>query len=381
MGQVPLMLRITFNNERMQLSTGFFIVPGTWDQTKNKIKGRSAEALEINQYIETTKVKLMQLYNNSLMDGDIHLKTLISRFLGNDTPQITLLELGEQQLTYIKARVGKEYSKSTLRIYLLTQRRLNSFINGHYKRKDIRLKDLKLEFIQEFELYLKRTFNNDHNTVVRQCKNLKAMINVAIQKNWIDKNPFTGFKCNYKETDPVFLSQEELDLIRNKSFGNQRLEWVRDLFVFQCFTGLAFADMAKLTVNDISLGVDGDKWIFIRRQKTGIRSPIPLLPQAIAVIDKYKDTPNEGNRLLPVHSNQKYNSYLHEIAEICGINKPLTSHVGRRTFATTVALANGVPIEIISKILGHASIRMTQIYAIVTDQKISQEMNRLKEFL
>jgi len=380
-GTAPLMIRITYNNERFQLATGFLIDPERWDQVKGRVKGNKADAREINQYIEAAKVKLIQLYTEAVMNGDIYLNGIVSKFLGKGDNQITLLQGVEHHIKYIKTRIGAEYSKSTLRIYLLSQQRLKSFISSHYGKKDIRLKDLNLEFIQEFDLYLRTEYKNDHNTVVRQCKNLIRVVNIAIQKGWLDKSPFTGFKCNYREIDPVFLSQQELDLIQHKDFGIKRLETIRDLFIFQCYTGLAFADMAKLKMEDISYGIDGGKWIFLRRQKTDKRSSIPLLPQSLKVIEKYRDDPRRGDRLLPVLSNQKYNSYLHEIAGVCGINKPLTSHIGRRTFATTIALANGVPIEVINKILGHSNIRMTQIYAIVTDLKISTEINRLRDVL
>jgi site-specific recombinase XerD len=179
--------------------------------------------------------------------------------------------------------------------------------------------------------------------------------------------------------DRVYLSKSELESIEAKTFKLQRLQIAKDAFLFQCYTGLSFCDMAKLTKEDISNGIDNNQWILIRRKKTDTRSAIPLLPQALRILDKYKD--NENNKLLPCTCIQRFNTYLHELAELCGINKNLTSHVGRRTFATTIALANGIGLETISKVLGHSSTKVTQLYAVVTDLKLSEDMQLLKERL
>ncbi len=338
-GLMPLILRVTFSNTRKEISTGYFINPEIWNAHNCLLRGKSQEAIQINTYINATKVKLIKLYNDALMVGDFSLDSIIAKFLGKNNNLVTLMQAVYHHIEYFKARIGTIYSKSTFMTYLLTENRLKSFLKDQDGKTDIRLKDLKLEFIQGFDLYLRTVFHNEHNTIVKQCKNLKRVINMAIENQWLERNPFIGFKSNFKEIDPVFLSQQELDLIAHKDFVNKRLERVRDLFIFQCYTGFAFADMAKLKTGDVSEGVDGGPWIIIRRKKTDKRSAFPLLAQALAIIDKYKDYEATGNRLLPTHSPQKFNAYLDELAGVCNIHKHLTSHLGRRTFATTIALA------------------------------------------
>ncbi|SDX56262.1 Site-specific recombinase XerD [Hydrobacter penzbergensis] len=230
-------------------------------------------------------------------------------------------------------------------------------------------------FVSDFDYYLKHNDGNKHNTVVKYITNLKKIVNMAVTNGLLLKNPFVEYKSAYKDVERVYLTLPELKAIEQKEFKMERLRLVKDLFLFQCYTGLAYSDMAKLTDKDISTGVDGGKWIIIRRKKTDVRSAIPLLPMALTILGRYQ---GKETKLLPCYAIQKFNSYLGEIADHCEVNKNLTSHVGRRTFATTVALANGVSIETISKILGHSSTKITHQYALVTDLKVSEEMKQLK---
>ena len=196
----------------------------------------------------------------------------------------------------------------------------------------------------------------------------------------LDKNPFVNYKAKVKEVERAYLVQEEIQAIVDKEFATERLNQVKDIFLFSCFTGLAYIDVKQLTRSNIGLGIDGGKWIFTNRQKTDTRSNISLLPIAEEILDKYKQHPqclNEG-KLLPVLSNQKMNSYLKEIADLCEINKELTFHIARHTFATTVTLTNGVPIESVSKMLGHKNLRTTQHYAKILDRKVSDDMKVLR---
>jgi integrase len=315
--------------------------------------------------------------------GDVYLENLYNAFIGKDEDNMTLLQLVEYHLTQMECRVGTDYAIATLKKYRVTQNKLIRFLNTELNVKDIRLKDLTRKFIADFDLYMKLKEGNDQNTTTKHCKNLKAIINVGVFNDWLDNTPFDRYKTPYKVKEKVYLSADELRLLEAKHFKIPRLGLVKDLFLFQCYTGLAFADMAKLVGRDITTGIDGNKWIITNRKKTDIRSAIPLLAQAIVILEKYNADygSNLNGQLLPVYTNQKFNSYLQEIAELTGINKNLTSHVGRRTFATTVALANGVSIETISKILGHSSTKITHQYAQVTDLKISEEMKLLRDKL
>jgi site-specific recombinase XerD len=202
-----------------------------------------------------------------------------------------------------------------------------------------------------------------------------------LANGWIQKNPFINYKSRMVEVERAFLSQDEIETMFNKQFATDRLNLVKDIFLFSCFTGLAYADVKKLKRNNIGLGVDGERWIFINRTKTDTRSNIPLLPISAAIIEKYRNHPQAVNeeRVLPILSNQKMNSYLKEIADLCGIHKELTFHIARHTFATTVTLTNGVPIESVSKMLGHKNLHTTQHYAKILDMKVSDDMKVLKE--
>jgi site-specific recombinase XerD len=213
--------------------------------------------------------------------------------------------------------------------------------------------------------------------------NLRKIINISVVNEWLDRDPFMKMKVSIKEVKRDYLTQDELQLIEEKQFSTPRLNQVKDIFVFCCYTGLAYADVEKLSPQEVSKGLDGEYWLFTERRKTGSSSNIPLLPQALTLIDKYKQHPEAINKgkLFPVITNQKMNAYLKEIADVCGISKTLTFHIARHTFATTVTLTNGVPIESVSAMLGHKNMRTTQIYAKVVQKKVSDDMKRLKERL
>lgn len=373
------MLRVTYKSERKQISTGFLVKEGKWDSIKGRAKGNDDEAKQINEYIRHSTNRLLEIYNEQLKAGGIYLTGIIDKFLGKDEDNMTLMQLVDYHIEQMQLRIGTDYAISTLKKYEVTKNKLLRFLKSE-DIKDIRLKDLTRKFIADFDLYMKLKEGNDQNTTTKHCKNLKTIVNVGVFNGWLDKSPFDRYKTPYKVKEKVFLSADELKLLEAKHFKIQRLELVKDLFLFQCYTGLAFADMEKLKGRDITTGIDGNKWIISYRRKTDVRSAIPLLPVAIGIIEKYNPEYSSklDEKLLPVYTNQKFNSYLQEIAELVGINKVLTSHAGRRTFATTVALANGVSIETISKILGHSSTKITHQYAVVTDLKVSEEMKRLK---
>lgn len=379
-GLSALMCRITHNNERKQLSTGFMISVDKWDASKGKVKGNDEYATQVNTYIRNTTNRLLEIFNELSKKGDVYLERLYNIYIGKDEDNMTLMQLVNYHNEQMRSRLGVDYAVATLKKYEVTKNKLLRFLKSE-DIKDIRLKDLTRKFIADFDIYMKLKEGNDQNTTTKHCKNLKTMANLAVFNGWLEKTPFDGYKTPYKIKEKVFLSIDELRLLEEKHFKINRLELVKDLFLFQCFTGLAFADMEKLVGKDISIGIDGSKWIITYRRKTDVRSAIPLLPTAIRVIEKYNPEYSSklDQKLLPVYTNQKFNSYLQEIAEIVGINKTLTSHAGRRTFATTVALANGVSIETISKILGHSSTKITHQYAVVTDLRISEEMKRLKD--
>jgi site-specific recombinase XerD len=216
---------------------------------------------------------------------------------------------------------------------------------------------------------------------MKYISNLKKIVNGCFRKGWLTKDPFSGFKMAKQEIEREALTDQELQKINSKTFPTDRLNFVKDIFLFSCYTGLAYADVKKLRRTEIASGIDGNYWIFTNRQKTDTQSRIPLLPPAQAIVEKYKDSPtcSDSGHVLPVLSNQKMNAYLKEIADVCGITKNLTFHIARHTFATTVTLSNGAPIESVSKMLGHRNLKTTQHYAKVLDRKVSDETRLLRE--
>lgn len=376
-GESPIYLRLSLASTRKSIATGYSVLPERWDEKNSKLKGNQEDAKSINSYLQQTQSRLINIYNEMLKEGDLNLNRLLDKFFGRDITPLTLLELVKHHNEDFHKRIGIDYTFSTYEKYDILRKKLELFIPQKYGKSDIRLHDVNFAFGADFDYYLKQNDKNQHNTVVKYIINLKKILNMAVNKGWMTKNPLSSFKASYKDVDRIYLTLSELQAIEQKVFKIERLEFVKDMFLFQCYTGLAYSDMAKLTENDVTLGIDGNKWIIIRRKKTDVRSAIPLLPLTLIIIEKYKSEQING-KLLPCYSIQKFNSYLSEIADLCEISKNLTSHVGRRTFATTIALANGVSIETIAKILGHSSTKITHQYAVVTDLKVSEEMNKLK---
>lgn len=381
---IPVYMRITVDGNRAEVSTHKKIITDNWDPSTGYAKGTGEEARILNQYLDGLKTKVNKQYN--ILDSlgkEITADTLKNALMGIADRKHTLIEIFDYHNDQFRQRVGTDYVHGTYQHYLATFSKVKDFLTYQYHKSDIILDDLKNQFVTNFEFYLKTKDNCCHNTAMKHVKNLKKVIRMAISNDWLQRDPFINFKCTYKEINRGYLTPEEMETLSQKQFSINRLSVVRDIFLFSCYTGLAYSDVAALTNDDITTGIDGEKWIIIYRHKTGGRSPIPLLPQALAIINKYKDCPECDNsgKLLPVKSNQKMNAYLKEIADLCEINKEFSTHLARHTFATTITLANGVPIETVSKMIGHNSIRTTQIYSKVVDSKISHDMLKLKKQL
>ena len=307
-------------------------------------------------------------------------ETLKSKILGVDERARMLIPIFQDHNNKIKELVGKEYAPGTLERYKTSLSHTVEFLQWKYKVSDIEINKIDHAFVTDYEFWLRSVRNCANNTAVKYIKNFNKIIKLCLANDWLDKNPFANYKSKVKEVERVYLSEEEIQNIINKDFKTERLSLVRDIFLFSCFTGLAYIDVKNLTKSHISIGIDGDKWIFTHRQKTETASKIPILPVTQMIIDKYADHPKSNNedRLLPILTNQKMNVYLKEIAGVCEIEKELTFHIARHTFATTVTLTNGVPIESVSKMLGHKNLRTTQHYAKVLDKKVSEDMQILR---
>ncbi|KAA9036563.1 site-specific integrase [Ginsengibacter hankyongi] len=380
-GKAPIYARVTINGNRLEISAQREISVVGWNPGSQKVRGKSAEANMINNDLAFIKTKILSCRSRLEARNEIvSIESFKKEYAGVVERPRMLMEIIQQHNNDIKTLIDKGYSKATWVKYNTTYRHIREFLKWKFNIADINLKKLNFEFITDFEFYLKSQKNIDVNTNAKYIKNIKKIVRECVSKNWLDKDPFMAYKVKAKKTDREFLSELELQTIHEKEFTIERLQHIKDLFLFSCYTGLAYIDIYNLTANNISIGIDGEKWIFTHRQKTETPSRIPLLQPALDILDQYSNHPVAvaGKRLLPVPSNQRMNSYLKEIAAICGINKKLTFHVARHTFATTVTLTNGVPIESISKMLGHTKIQTTQIYAKILDKKVSNDMQALR---
>jgi integrase len=377
-GKAPISARITSNGRRAEIAVHRTVAVLEWDAKSQIVTGKGAEAKEINNHLAVVRSKLLSCHGKLEARGELITAEAIKRaYTGVVEKSRMLLPIIRQHNADIKTLIGHEYSRATWVKYETTKKHIENFLQFKYQVSDINLKTLNIEFIADFEFYLKAEKKIDINTNAKYIKNLKKIVNECVAKNWLDKHPFLGYKLKTKQTERAYLTEQELRSVEEKEFTMDRLAHIRDIFVFSCYTGLAFVDVTNLTPNNISIGIDGEKWIFTHRQKTETASRIPLLPPALAIIDKYRGYQEASNKLLPVPTNQKTNAYLKEIATLCEINKELTFHVARHTFATTVTLTNGVPIESVSKMLGHKKLQTTQLYAKILDKRVSKDMKVL----
>lgn len=381
-GLLPIYQRITINGTRIELSTSKFVEKTKWNTAAGKIKGNSEEARLINSYLDILNAKAYEtekwMVNNN---QEINAQTFKNKFLGIEEKQRKLIVIFEDHNKRMKELVGKEFSINTYKKYETALSHTKEFLKYQYNLNDISIKQVDIAFINDFDFYLRNTKNCNNNSTIKYIRNFGKIVKQCYVNGWIEKDPFLNYKGKVKEIERAYLSEEEIESLLNKEFKIKRLELVRDMFIFSCFTGLAYIDVFNLTKSNIVIGIDGEKWIFTHRQKTESASKIPILPVTQMIIDRYEKHPvciNE-NRLIPILSNQKMNAYLKEIAGVCEIEKELTFHIARHTFATTVTLTNGVPIESVSKMLGHKNLRTTQHYAKVLDKKVSEDMKILKD--
>lgn len=382
--RVPIYLRITVNGKRAEFSTGKDVEISKWSSAQNRLKGNSEEARAINKYLDILKSNVLVLENKLALSREsfdaIDIKNLLT---GANTTERYLIPIFEEHNSKIEKLLGKEYAPATLKNFKTCLAHLKEFLWKFHKKSDIDIQKLEPSFLNDFDFFLRTKPNINNNSAVKHTKNLSKILKLCYQNNWIEKDLVIFYKGKFQEVNVNFLTEEEIKTIKNKDFIGSGLNIVRDIFIFSCYTGLAYVDIFNLTNEQITIGVDGNLWIITNRQKTGINSNIPLLPIAEEIIKKYENHPLVSNsgKLLPVYSNQKVNEYLKTIADNCNINKKLTFHCARHTFATTVTLSNNVSMESVSKMLGHKSIKTTQHYAKILDKKVSEDMNNLKKIL
>ena len=376
-GEAPICMRITVNKRVAEVMIKRSIPIDLWNQKKECSKGKDRVAAELNHYINTVRAKVLQIHRELEIDNKpITADTIKDCFYGRDKVQRSLLEVYAEHNEKCRALIGKEYTESTVTKFDTSINRLKEYIRSNYHRDDIMLAELDGQFIRDFDFWLKTEKHCQNNSALKHLKNLKKVIRIALANDWIKKDPFYGIHFKQDEVNVEFLSREELDILMNKEFAIKRLEQVRDIFIFCCFTALAFVDVQQLSREHLIKDNNGALWIRKARQKTNQMCNVPVLSIPQRILRKYEDNAEciKKGVLLPVISNQRMNAYLKEIADVCGIAKRLTTHVARHTAATVVFLANDVSMENVSKILGHSNIRTTQHYARILDSSIIRDM-------
>ena len=376
-GKASIMIRLTINGDTSQFSSKLEVEPELWDVKGQKMSGSSLKARQLNSLLDDVRTSLKNHFHDiETHEAYVTAEKVRNAFLGITIRQQTLLGTFRKHNEDVQKLVGISKSAATYAKYDRCMRRLEEFMQAKYRIKDIALKEISHVFITDFETYLRTESGCNENTTAKFMQTFRMIIIMAKNNGWIFADPFINYKIRLKRVDRGYLTESEIKKILKKQFTCKRLEQVRDIFIFACFTGLAYIDVRNLTKENIQTSFDGKLWIMTARQKTDTAVTVPLLKVPQAILKKYEGTQPDG-RLLPVLSNQKLNSYLKEIGDLCGITKNITFHLARHTFATTMTLAKGVPIETVSKMLGHTNIITTQIYARITNDKIGRDMQVL----
>lgn len=383
-GQMPIYIRITVDGVPKEVSSGKHCEPSRWNAKTSRLDGKKEDARTLNNYLNILERRIDLAHTDLVNEGKrITTEMLKNKYLGIEERPHNLLIAFQDHNDKVKALLGNGFTKGTLVKYNTTLKHIRSFIYVKYGMTDLPVSNVDYHFITEFDFYLRSVCKCANNSAVKHLKNLGKVMRICLANHWMSHDPFLSHRNKITTVDRVILTPDELQKLSEKEFFVERLRAVRDTFLFCCYTGLSFIDAQQLTKSEIRKGVDGTLWILKNRHKTQVASHIPLLPLAQEIIERYSNHPQceEGNRVLPVSSNQKMNAYLKEIADVCGIGKHLTFHIARHTFATTVTLGNGIPIESVSKMLGHTSIKTTQIYAKILDVKVGADMSVLRNKL
>lgn len=376
--------RITVDGIPKEASTKRKWEYSRWDQRTERAVGSKEDAKSLNFFLDSLTIKINEIKTEMMYSGkSISAEKIMDQILGRTAPKIKVLEEFQKHNDEMQALLGKGYAKGTLDRFTITKNHLTAFIKFKFKKEDVEFADLNLEFVKDFEFYLRTVRDCSNNTTLKYIANFKKIVIRAIDKELITKDPFKNFKGRKTKLVKKPLTTQELYELERHYFTTDRLNVVRDVFVFQCYTGLAYIDAYQLKKTDIKEGIDGNLWIMSERQKTNSTTNVPLLPQALKIIEKYKEHKLciQRGTVLPVSSNQKMNEYLKEIAILCGFPFTLNTHIARRTFGSTVTLNNNVPINVVKELLGHASVKQTEAYAITEQATIGREMSILNKKL
>lgn len=386
-GKIPITIRLTIDGKRAEMALGQKVLPELWDQDAGRVIGNSGDARIVNAEIDKARTKIRKVYTQLEIDNDYITSAQVKKVYQGKPVQVkkvTLLEATKFVVDKMALKVEKKKCQpATLTKWKTTETKLTEFLSEVYQQSDIALEDIKYAFAEDFVDYLMLQKDIQSNTAMKYLKNTKHILKASVDRDWLVKSPIASYQCCYIHPERDILNKGEILALYNKKIEIDRIREVRDAFLFMCFTGYAYKDVSILTPKHLATHFDDELWIIKNREKTWCRENVPVLPIAKEIIDRYQNHPycKAKDLLLPINSNQKFNAYLKELADICGIEKKLTTHIARHTFATTITLANGVPLETVSALLGHRSIKTTQVYAKIVAEKVSWDMGQLKETL
>ena len=381
-GEAPVFMRLTINGERADASIKRFIEPHAWNSAKGKANEKSRGGKDLNLYLDAISANILRIQRDLELDKkEVSAQIILNRYLGKEqSDRHTLMEVFRAHNEKCRALSGISLAPGTVIRYETSLRLTEAFLRTTYKKEDCYLDEITHQFVEDYDFYLRTVRRCCHNTTTKYLLNFKKIIRIALAKGWMKKDPFAQVHFHFEPVEREFLEKQELKVLLNKEITITRLAQVRDIFCFCCLTGLAFMDVQQLKPEHLVADIHGKIWIRKARQKTKNMCNIPLLDEAQKIIDRYKEHPycQTHGVLLPVCSNQKMNSYLKELADICGIRKNLSTHCARHTFAT-LTLASGATIDNVAKMLGHANVNMTRRYAKVLDSSIMRDMEVVAE--
>ncbi len=380
-GEVPMYMRVTINKVKAEYATGERLPLTIWNE--GKIRGNSGDAKRVKETMDTLRARVMDVRRNyESKDEPLTARYIVDVLNGKlKANSKSVMEVFKLHNGMVYNLIDIDYAKATYTRYETTLKHIKEYMQKKYKVSDMSLSDLDYDFIRGFEIYMKTERKCSHNTTMKYIRMFRVIVNYAVKNDWLPKDPFKLFECKIEKIERDHLTEQEIEAIRTKEFASERLDNVRNIFVFSIFTGLAYVDVAKLTKANIVTGVNGKPWISIPRTKTNVTTTVPLLPPAMAILKKYEGHPicDIKGTLLPVPTNQKVNEYLKEIATLCNIDKNITFHLARHSFATTIMIGNKVSSEALKPQLGHTDIKTTQIYTHEDQYKIAKETEHLYE--
>jgi site-specific recombinase XerD len=385
-GQAPIWVRITIDGRRAECSTSRRIAPEHWDSSTGQVKLEAEGAAVINEYLLVTRAEINKHYNILLSTKEfVTVEDVKNSYKGIREKVLMFKDVFDQfKQIQLERMQSNDISLSRYRKWNQLGDAYSEFVKFKYKRSDLPIKEMRIPFVNEFYHHLRTKRNLIQNTAMKRVRDIKQVMDYAVMQEYLIANPFASFKFSFRPTTRTRLSMEEIELLANKPISIARLDEVRDCYLFVCYTGYSYKQLYELTWDNVQLGIDGRKWIIKTRSKSkDSKENVPLLRIPLRILEKYKNHPYcvINNKLLPVNTNQNYNFYLKELADLCEIAKCLTTHTARHTFATTIMLDNGVPIETISKMLGHRDLKTTQVYAEITDKRISEDTLNLERKL